>query len=273
MRKKFSELSKEELANNPNSYVLLGDISVGMFMDKDDNLPERVFNMGIAEQAMIGFGSGLSTAGGNVIIHTIAAFLVERAFEQIKLCCSYNNAKLTLISANGPYDYDKLGPTHHCPNDVSILSTLPNFNIRVPATVEDVEESFAEAMAGDTSTYIRLTSRAAKVDNYTRVNDKWKMIKGVDQDKSIVQVCIGESLTYELSKYPTVQFDTYWTTDPTAELPEELLPYKFIFITEPYTVQQIQIPYFLEDKIITRRTFNKEHNKIMEKNMGWRDFE
>ena len=38
MRKKFSELSKQELANNPNSYVLLGDISVGMFMDKDDNL-------------------------------------------------------------------------------------------------------------------------------------------------------------------------------------------------------------------------------------------
>ena len=79
MRKKFSELSKQELANNPNSYVLLGDISVGMFMGKDDNMPERVFNMGIAEQAMVGFGAGLNLAsGGNVIIHTIAAFLVEQ---------------------------------------------------------------------------------------------------------------------------------------------------------------------------------------------------
>ena len=270
MRKKFGELSKLEVATNPNSYVLLGDISVGMFMDKDDNLPERVFNMGIAEQAMVGFGAGLSTAGGNVIIHTIAAFLVERAFEQIKLCCSYNNAKLTLISANGPYDYDKLGPTHHCPGDVSVLSTLPNFNIRVPATVEDVEEAFAEAMAGERSTYIRLTSRAAKVDNYTRVNSKWKRIDGTNED--IVTVCIGESLKYVLEENLDVNTPIYWTTDPTAVLPEELLKYKSIIIFEPYTVQQIQVPDFLSEKCILRRTFGKEHNKIMEKNMGWKDF-
>lgn len=270
MRKKFGELSKAEVATNPNSYVLLGDISVGMFMDKDDNLPERVFNMGIAEQAMVGFGAGLSTAGGNVIIHTIAAFLVERAFEQIKLCCSYNNAKLTLISANGPYDYDKLGPTHHCPSDVSVLSTLPNFNIRLPATVEDVEEAFKDAMAGEPSTYIRLTSRAAKVDNYTRINNKWKRINGTDED--IAVVCIGESLTFQLTENIESKSSVYWTQDPSATLPEELLKYKTIVILEPYTVQQIQVPDFLSDKRILRRTFGKEHNKIMEKNMGWKDF-
>lgn len=270
MRKKFSELSKQELANNPNSYVLLGDISVGMFMDKDDNLPERVFNMGIAEQAMVGFGSGLSTAGGNVIIHTIAAFLVERAFEQIKLCCSYNNAKLTLISANGPYDYDKLGPTHHCPSDVSVLATLPNFNIRVPATVEDVEECFAEAMAGDTSTYIRLTSRAAKVENYTRIDSKWKKIDGLDHDTAVV--CVGEGLTFHLDRNKGVDVSVFWTADPQATLPEELLKYQRIVIFEPYTVEQLKVPEFLKEKRISRRTFRREHKKIMEKNMGWEDF-
>lgn len=270
MRKKFGELSKAELTKSSNNYVLLGDISVGMFMDKDDNLPERVFNMGIAEQAMVGFASGLSTAGGNVIVHTIAAFLVERAFEQIKLCCSYNNAKLTLISANGPYDYDKLGPTHHCPSDVSVLSTLPNFNIRVPATVEDVEEAFAEAMAGDTSTYIRLTSRAAKVDSYTRINSKWKKVDGQDGDMAVV--CIGEGLTFHLQENTGTEAAVYWTQDPTATLPEELLAYNRIVIYEPYTVPQLVIPRFLEDKRITRSCFKKEHNKIMEKNMGWKDF-
>lgn len=270
MRKKFSELSKAELAKNSNSYVLLGDISVGMFMDKDDNMPERVFNMGIAEQAMIGFGAGLSTAGGNIIIHTIAAFLVERAFEQIKLCCSYNNAKLTLISANGPYDYDKLGPTHHCPSDVSILSTLPNFNIRVPATVNDVEEAFAEAMSGDTSTYIRLTSRVAKVDSYTQINSKWKQVDGLNGDFAVV--CIGESLAFHLQENSGAQAAVYWTTDPSATLPEELLAYDYVIIYEPYTVEQIKVPDFLQEKRIIRKTFKREHNKIMEKNMGWKDF-
>jgi len=270
MRKKFGELAKVEVAINPNSYVLLGDISVGMFLDKDDNLPDRVFNMGIAEQAMVGFAAGLSTAGGNVIVHTIAAFLIERAFEQIKLCCSYNNAKLILISANGPYDYDKLGPTHHCPSDVSVLATLPNFNIRVPATVEDVEECFAEAIAGDRSTYIRLTSRAAKVDRYTQINNKWKQVDGCSGTTAVV--CIGESLTYHLQENKGSQTSVYWTIDPTATLPEELLAYEHIIIYEPYTVPQLKIPQFLEEKRITRRCFKREHNKIMEKNMGWKDF-
>lgn len=270
MRKRFGELSKQELVKGSNNYVLLGDISVGMFLDKDDNLPERVFNMGIAEQAMVGFAAGLSTAGGNVIVHTIAAFLVERAFEQIKLCCSYNNAKLTLISANGPYDYDKLGPTHHCPSDVSVLATLPNFNIRVPATVEDVEEAFAESMAGDRSTYIRLTSRSAKVDNYTRVNNKWKKINGTNDDVAVV--CIGEGLTYALT-LNGLNTPIYWTTDPMTSLPEELVRYKAVIIYEPYTVPQIQVPNFMSEKSIIRKTFKREHNKIMEKNMGWGDFE
>jgi transketolase len=270
MRKKFGELSKAELTKNSDSYVLLGDISVGMFMDKDDNLPERVFNMGIAEQAMVGFAAGLSTAGGNVIVHTIAAFLVERAFEQIKLCCGYNNAKITLISANGPYDYDKLGPTHHCASDVSILATIPNFNIRVPATVEDVEESFNEAMSGDRSTYIRLTSRSAKVDSYTKINDKWKQVDG--QSGTTAVVCIGESLTYHLQENAGSQTSIFWTTDPQATLPEELLAYEHVIIYEPYTVPQLQVPSFLEEKRITRRCFKREHNKIMEKNMGWKDF-
>lgn len=273
MRKIFSELAKKELKKNSNNFVLLGDISVGLFMDKDDNLTDRVLNVGIAEQAMIGFGAGLSAVGnGNVIVHTIGAFLIERAFEQIKLCCTYNNAKLTLISAGGPFDYFKLGPTHHCPNDVSILATLPNFNIRVPATSEDLEECFAEAMVSRSSYYIRLTSRSAQVSKYIRINDKWKMIKGQDKDKKNVQICIGESLTYELSK-GHLRFDTYWTTDPFAVLPEELISYEFIFINEPYTVQQIQVPEFLYNKGITRKTFRKEHKKVIRSNMGWEDFE
>ena len=266
MRKQFAELSKQEVANNPNSYVLLGDIGIGAFLDKDDNLPARVFNMGIAEQAMIGFAAGLSTAGGNVIVHTIAAFLVERAFEQIKLCCGYNNAKLILISANGPYDYDKLGPTHHCPSDVSILSTIPQFNIRIPATLEDMKDCYAEALASERGTYIRMTSRDAKVDSYSTVDSKWKKITG----NNTAVVCIGESLTYQLNQNDGSTI--YWTTDPSATIPDELSAYDNIVILEPYTVEQIKVPTSIRDKYITRRCFSKEHKKIMKKNMGWEDF-
>ena len=267
MRKLFAELSKAEIANNPNSYVLLGDIGVGAFLNKEDQLPDRVFNMGIAEQAMIGFGSGLSISGGNVIVHTIAAFLVERAFEQIKLCCSYNNAKLILISANGPYEYEKLGPTHHCPNDVSILSTLPNFNIRVPATLQEFRDCYAEALTSLSSTYIRATNRVATVDNFEVLDSKWKMVYGTSPN---AVVCIGESLTYQLTKDSN---DTiYWTTDPSAILPYEASLHNRITILEPYTQSQIRVPRAIEHKV-WRKCFSREHKKTITKNMGWEDFE
>ena len=268
MRKLFAELSKQEIAKSPNNYVLLGDISVGAFLDKEDNLPERVFNMGIAEQAMIGFAAGLSSAGGNVIVHTIAAFLVERAFEQIKLCCGYNNAKLTLISANGPYDYDKLGPTHHCASDVPILSTIPDFNIRLPATLDDMRECYTEAMASDSSTYIRMTSRAAQVDDYTHINATWRRVNNKNSKTAVV--CIGESLTYQLAQNSDLAI--YWTINPVDTLPAELDVYDEIIILEPYTMNLLQIPESFHCKTITRRCFGREHKKIMVKNMGWEDF-
>jgi len=269
MRKTFAELSKNEIANNPNSFVILGDIGIGSFLNSEDNLPDRVLNTGIAEQAMIGFAAGLSTGKGNVIVHTIAAFLIERAFEQIKLCCGYNECKLILVSANGPYDYEKLGPTHHSPSDVTLLMTVPNLNIRIPATDEDLRECYADALASQTSTYIRCTSREAKLEkNPTVVNNKWKKI--VNEDTSKVVVCIGEGLTYALGSF--ADSSIYWTTDPTSTLPEELNCYKEIIILEPYTGSFIQIPESFTHKSITRRNFKTENKKIMKQNLGWEDF-
>lgn len=271
MRKTFAELSKQELQNNPNSFVLLGDISVGNFLDANDNLPDRVFNMGIAEQAMIGFASGLSTLGGNVIVHTIAAFLVERAYEQIKLCCGYNQNKLILISANGPYDYDKLGPTHHCPSDVTLLMNVTNMNIRIPATVDDMTACYQEALASKNSTYIRCTSRAAKLEaDPIYINNTWRRLsdrKGV-RDRAVV--CVGETLSYAMEKFTNESI--YWTTDPRSEMPSELGIFEEIVILEPYTASFIQVPETIRSRVVQRH-FSIEHKKIMTKNMGWEDLE
>ena len=271
MRKTFAELSKQELQNNPNSFVLLGDISVGNFLDANDNLPDRVFNMGIAEQAMIGFASGLSTLGGNVVVHTIAAFLVERAYEQIKLCCGYNQNKLILISANGPYDYDKLGPTHHCPSDVTLLMNVTNMNIRIPATVADMKECYQEALESSNSTYIRCTSRAAKLEaEPVHINKTWRRLSDRLGTRDRAVVCVGETLTYAMEKYPDGAI--YWTTDPRSEMPSELGMFEEIIILEPYTGNFIQVPDSIRSRVVQRH-FSIEHKKIMTRNMGWEDLE
>ncbi len=275
MRKTFIELSRQELLRDPHSRVLLGDISVGGFMDANEQLVPGVLNMGIAEQAMIAFAAGISYAGHNVIVHTIAAFLVERAFEQIKLACGYNQCRLILTSANGPYDYDRLGPTHHCPSDVSLMATVPNLDIRVPATVEDVRECYAEALDNPHSTYIRLTSRSAKLPCEPIREGAWKKIyirsgeaSCEYQGQTQAVICIGESLTYWLSQKMDQDVALYWTADPRAVVPDDVECFQGILVLEPYTVPMLSAPVRAE-----RRTFSIQPKKLITANMGWEDFE
>ncbi|MBU3589079.1 hypothetical protein [Polynucleobacter sp. 80A-SIGWE] len=276
MRKKFVTLCKSELALNNNSYVLLGDIGVGGFVNPDESLPDRVLNMGIAEQALIGFAAGLSAEKGNVIVHTIAPFLVERAYEQIKLNCGYNNKKIILISANGPFDYEKLGPTHHCPADVNLLSLIPNLQIRTPSTLEEFEICFHEAVASDLTHYIRLTSRCAFVENYIDLEDGWKKVSAaVDRpsDRDLAFICTGESLKFVMEEcIDSAQGSIFYHSNPLAKLPNIISEFTNIKIYEPYLRSEFDLSPLRVGQNIERYLFDKGYKKIIRKNLGWEDF-
>jgi transketolase len=281
MRKKFVELCKEELIQNSMSHVLLGDIGVGGFLNANDELQERVINMGIAEQAMIGFGSGLSAMmpKANVIVHTISPFLVERALEQIKLCCGYNEKKLILISANGPFDYEKLGPTHHCASDVSLLSTIPNIELRLPATVEDLEVAFHEAITSAKSFYIRMTSRSILLPVCVSINKDWKKVYIVNGELSIIKpkvidsvlICIGESLKYCLNRYKEGSYVIYVTSNPKSYITDEFIESDNVILYEPYVMPSISFRCN-SDFNHKRFNFKIENKKVIKSNLGWEDF-
>ena len=85
MRKTFSRVAQEIANEDIQTMVLLGDIGVFAFRDSLSQIPNRVFNMGILEQSMIGIAAGMAKSGFFPIVHTIAPFLVERAHEQLKV--------------------------------------------------------------------------------------------------------------------------------------------------------------------------------------------
>lgn len=282
MRRKFVDLCKQELISNKNSFLLLGDIGVGGFIDEDENLFERVFNMGIAEQALVNFGAGLSSVmpSGNVILHTISPFLLERAFEQIKLCCGYNQIKLILVSANGPFDYEKLGPTHHCPEDVNILSVIPGIKVMMPATIDDLSECFYHALESTDSVYIRMTSRSAELLTVPVIDEAWKkiyLLNGVIHNEEInsamtAVLCIGESLQYCLANLKKGAYVVYWTLNPRNSVPESLKQFSKIKIFEPYNQPLLAIGL---EKLaeVERKNFKVGYKKTIKKNLGWEDFD
>ena len=76
MRKEFAKITSNLLAKNDNLVILLGDISVGLFL-KQELLPNRVFNMGVLEQSMISFAAGLSRGGILPFVHTISPYFYK----------------------------------------------------------------------------------------------------------------------------------------------------------------------------------------------------
>jgi transketolase len=161
MRRKFQEVVSKLIENDPSTVLLLGDIGVFGFRNQMAEHPERVINVGILEQAMTGIAAGLSKASLNPIIHSIAPFVVERTFEQLKIDFGYQNLRGNLISVGASVDYAALGATHHCPGDISLLLSIPNIEIFVPGTITELDYLLRESLQNNKFSYFRLTENPA----------------------------------------------------------------------------------------------------------------
>jgi transketolase len=160
MRKRFYELATRALDDDPRTAIVLAEIGVS-------ELPrhERVFNVGIREQLMIGVAAGLAFEGLRPVVHSYAPFVVERPYEQIKLDLGHQDVGAVLVSTGASYDGAQSGRTHQSPGDVALLSALPGWTIHVPGHPEELEDALTRALAGDDRVYIRMSeeSNAAPV--------------------------------------------------------------------------------------------------------------
>jgi transketolase len=157
MRKQFIVTVAELMARDSRVVLLLGDIGVFGFRNVFAKYPERIFNLGILEQSCVSLAAGLAKEGLIPIFHSIAPFVVERAFEQIKIDFGYQNLGGTFVSVGASYDYASLGCTHHCPGDVALMKTVPNMQVFVPGAPEELDAVLKETFTSAHPKYIRLS--------------------------------------------------------------------------------------------------------------------
>ncbi|MFA6171826.1 MAG: hypothetical protein WC715_05265 [Patescibacteria group bacterium] len=160
MRKQFFTTIAEVIEKDEKTVLLLGDISVKGFVETIKKFPDRAYNIGILEQATVGLAAGLAMTGFTPIFHTIAPFLIERTYEQLKLDFGYQELGGNFISIGGSYDYAALGCTHHCPADVGILKHIPGMEIVLPGTAEEFHGLFLQSYADKHPTYFRLSEKS-----------------------------------------------------------------------------------------------------------------
>jgi transketolase len=150
---------EEVLAKDERTVLILGDIGVFGFRNAFRRFPDRVFNIGILEQATISLAAGLAFEGFIPVFHSIAPFVVERAFEQLKLDFGYQRVGGNFVSVGASYDYASLGCTHQCPADVALLKTIPTFRVIAPGCAIEFDALFRQGYGSGFPTYFRLSER------------------------------------------------------------------------------------------------------------------
>ncbi|WP_425826864.1 transketolase family protein [Streptomyces fractus] len=121
-----------------------------------EEFPDRLVNVGIAEQDMVGVAAGLANAGFIPFVSAAAPFLTGRALEQIKADIAYTHRHVVLCGQSPGMAYGELGPTHHSIEDLSWLRAVPGLNIVVPADPAETRSAIRWAAASGTPAYLRI---------------------------------------------------------------------------------------------------------------------
>jgi transketolase len=234
MRTAFAATASSLLDEDPLAAVVLAEISADLFAKAAARHPERVLNVGIREQLMVSVGGGLALAGLRPIVHTYAPFLVERAFEQVKLDLAHQGARAVLVSIGASYDAARGGRTHQAPEDVALIDTVPGFSVVVPGHPDEVPDVLRSAMGAldSGSTYVRLSSEANRSALAVRPG-----LQVVRSGREAVVVAVGPVLSVVLDAVGDLDVTVAYTTSVRpfdGEGLRGLLASSSVVLVEPY---------------------------------------
>jgi transketolase len=132
----------------------VGSSKVGEFAKR---FPERLVNVGIAEQNLVGVAAGLANAGRVPFVCAAACFLTGRALEQIKADVAYSDANVKLCGMSPGLAYGELGPTHHSIEDLAWMRAIANLTVIVPADPLETEQAVRFAAAHHGPMFLRVS--------------------------------------------------------------------------------------------------------------------
>ena len=158
-RTQFGRTATDLLDEDLSTALVIAEISARFFGGALRRHPDRALNVGIREQLLVNVGAGMALTGMRPIVHTFGTFLVERAFEQVKLGFGHQGVGGVLVGVGGSFDAAMAGRTHQTPGDVALMDTLPDVAIHAPGTAAETEEVLRTAVAAEGLHYVRVVEQ------------------------------------------------------------------------------------------------------------------
>lgn len=153
----YGRVLKKLAEDNPKIVGVTADLqkstNIGIF---GEAFPERMFNVGIAEQNLFGIAAGLAKVGLIPFASTFAAFASMRAAEQVRSDICYQNLPVKIIATHAGISFGQAGTTHHCTEDLAIMRSFANMTVIVPADGAETGRAVEACLDIDGPVYIRV---------------------------------------------------------------------------------------------------------------------
>ncbi|MFK4443028.1 transketolase [Caballeronia udeis] len=161
---------------------------IGAFMKA---YPDRVVNVGIAEQNMVGMAAGLALGGHTVFTANAAPFLVGRANEQVKNDICYSATNVKMLGLNAGVAYGPLASTHHAIDDISVMSGFGTVQIFAPCDEVETAQVIEYAASIDGPVYIRLDNAKFPIVHDAQYRFKPGRPDVLIEGKGVVVIALG----------------------------------------------------------------------------------
>ncbi|MCJ7708953.1 MAG: transketolase family protein [Anaerolineales bacterium] len=165
MTREAWSLTLIELAEeHPEIVVLSADLLMATLANRfGDRYPERTFNVGVAEQDLVGIAAGLALTGKTPVIASFSVFLLMRACEQVRTDICYPNLNVKLIGTASGFSFGLGGATHATTEDLALARALPNLTVLVPADYAETAQAMRAAIAHQGPVFLRVGRSAEPV--------------------------------------------------------------------------------------------------------------
>lgn len=176
-----------DAAREDEKFILLtADLATLSGMTKYiNNYPGQFYNVGIAEQNMIGISAGLAAEGFHPCATTYATFITMRGCEQIRHFCGYMKEKIIVVGSGAGLSQGFAGNTHYTIEDLAVMRSIPNITILSPADAASAVKLFELARKAGNAVYMRLTGNlncpmVYKEDTDFEIGKAMKLNEGMD---------------------------------------------------------------------------------------------